>query len=101
MPEEDKLRFEEFLREKDEKVKDPEASKPDGWDDDEDGEWEAPMIDNPDYKGAWRAKRIDNPAYKGEWKAKQLDNPDFVKDVYGYSGFWDLAGHCELLRHSD
>merc|ERR1712118_31687 len=49
-----------------EKIADPEASKPDGWDDDEDGEWEAPMIDNPDYKGAWRAKRIDNPAYKGE-----------------------------------
>jgi calreticulin len=67
-----------------EKIADPEASKPDGWDDDEDGEWEAPMIDNPDYKGAWRAKRIDNPAYKGEWKAKQLDNPDFVKDVYGF-----------------
>ena len=82
----------------DEKVKDPEASKPDGWDDEEDGEWEAPMIDNPDYKGAWRAKRIDNPAYKGEWKAKQLDNPDFVKDVYGYSGFLDLAGHWKLLR---
>ena len=56
------------------------------------------MIDNPDYKGAWRAKRIDNPAYKGEWKAKQLDNPDFVKDVYGYSGFLDLAGHWKLLR---
>jgi len=67
-----------------EKVKDPEASKPEGWDDDEDGEWEAPMIDNPDYKGAWRAKRIDNPAYKGEWKAKQLDNPDFVETVYPY-----------------
>merc|ERR1712072_1026418 len=69
---------------KTEKIADPEASKPDGWDDDEDGEWEAPMIDNPDYKGAWKAKRIDNPEYKGEWKAKQLDNPDFVKDVYGY-----------------
>merc|ERR1712118_430586 len=38
------------------KVKDPEASKPDGWDDEEDGEWEA----------------------------KQLDNPDFVETVYPY-----------------
>jgi calreticulin len=66
------------------RIKDPEATKPDGWDDEEDGEWEAPMIDNPDYKGAWKAKRIDNPAYKGEWKANQLPNPDFVENVYGY-----------------
>ena len=27
------------------------AKKPDDWDDEEDGEWEAPMIDNPEYKG--------------------------------------------------
>merc|ERR1719230_2419102 len=66
------------------KIKDPSASKPDGWDDDEDGEWEAPIIDNPEYKGAWFAKRIDNPAYKGVWKPKQVDNDDFVPDVYFY-----------------
>merc|ERR1711868_35606 len=29
----------------------------------EDGEWEAPMKDNPEYKGDWKAKRIDNPEY--------------------------------------
>merc|ERR1739847_76968 len=45
------------------KIDDPEATKPDNWDDDEDGEWEPPKIDNPDYKGYWYAKRIDNPAY--------------------------------------
>merc|ERR1712118_401807 len=39
---------------KEQQIKDPEASKPDGWDDDEDGDWEAPMIDNPDYKGSWK-----------------------------------------------
>ena len=66
------------------KIKDPEATKPDGWDDDEDGEWEAPIIDNPDYKGEWAPKKIDNPEYKGEWKAKQIANADFVEDVHGY-----------------
>ena len=30
-----------------------------------DGEWEPPMIDNPDYKGEWKPRQIDNPDYKG------------------------------------
>merc|ERR1712070_1205817 len=42
---------------------DAEAKKPDDWDDEEDGEWEAPMKDNPDYKGVWEAKKIDNPEF--------------------------------------
>lgn len=29
-----------------------------------DGDWEPPMIDNPEYKGEWRPKQIDNPNYK-------------------------------------
>merc|ERR1711904_153541 len=33
------------------RIVDPEASKPSDWDDDEDGEWEAPTKDNPDFKG--------------------------------------------------
>lgn len=32
-------------------IADPEAEKPDDWDEDDDGEWEPPMIDNPEYKG--------------------------------------------------
>merc|ERR1712233_130090 len=32
-------------------------------DDEEDGEWQAPQIDNPDYKGAWVHPEIDNPDY--------------------------------------
>lgn len=36
--------------EKPEHIPDPEATKPEDWDDEMDGEWEAPMIDNPDYK---------------------------------------------------
>ena len=35
------------------------------WDDEMDGEWEPPMIDNPDYKGEWKPRQIDNPDYKG------------------------------------
>merc|ERR1711998_828087 len=30
-------------------VSDPEASKPEDWDDEDKGEWEHPMIDNPDF----------------------------------------------------
>jgi len=61
-------------------IPDPDASKPDGWDDEDDGEWEPPMIDNPDYKGEWRPKMIDNPDYKGEWVHPMIANPDYVYD---------------------
>merc|ERR1719464_1523536 len=44
-----------------EQIVDPEAEKPDDWDDEDDGEWEAPMIPNPDYKGAWKHPQIPNP----------------------------------------
>merc|ERR1712048_1466773 len=33
------------------RIVDSEAKKPDDWDDEEDGEWEAPMKDNPEFKG--------------------------------------------------
>merc|ERR1712226_1460218 len=75
---------------------DPEDAKPDDWvtdkrivDVEEDGEWEAPMKDNPEYKGDWKAKRISNPEYKGVWEAKKIDNPEFVDDdaVYKYADF--------------
>ena len=52
-------------------IADPDATKPDDWDDEDDGEWEAPMVDNPEYQGEWAPKRVANPAYKGEWKPKQ------------------------------
>merc|ERR1712166_1128219 len=68
---------------------DADAKKPDDWDDEEDGEWEAPMKDNPDYKGDWSAERISNPEYKGVWEAKKIDNPEYVDDdaVYKYAEF--------------
>merc|ERR1711941_249816 len=43
---------------------DPDAEKPEDWDDEMDGEWEAPMVNNPEFKGEWSAKQIDNPDYK-------------------------------------
>ncbi|CEM22137.1 unnamed protein product [Vitrella brassicaformis CCMP3155] len=78
-------------------VADPSSVRPEDWDDEEDGEWtaplvdnpkckvgcgkwEAPMIDNPNYKGKWTPPLIDNPNYKGEWKARQIKNPDYFVD---------------------
>jgi len=63
-----------------ENIVDPEAEKPEDWDDEDDGEWEAPTISNPEYKGEWSAKRIDNPEYKGVWVHPEIDNPAFKED---------------------
>merc|ERR1739844_566585 len=75
------------------RIVDPDAKKPDDWDDEEDGEWEAPMIDNPEYKGEWSAKRISNPAYKGFWEQKKIANPEYKDDdkLYKYSDFGFLG----------
>jgi len=42
------LYFQEW--DKPETIPDPDATKPDDWDVDMDGEWEPPMITNPEYK---------------------------------------------------
>merc|ERR1712130_303184 len=77
------------------------AKKPNDWDDEEDGDWETPMIDNPDYKGDWSVKRIANPAYKGVWEQENIANPDFKDDDnlysfadFGFLGFdlWQVKG---------
>merc|ERR1712039_1095891 len=75
------------------RIVDSDAKKPDDWDDEEDGEWEAPMKDNPEYKGDWYVKRISNPAYKGVWEAKKIANPEYVDDdsIYKYSDFGFLG----------
>merc|ERR1712151_518 len=83
------------------RIVDSEAKKPDDWDDEEDGEWEAPMKDNPEYKGEWIPKRISNPAYKGFWEQKKIANPDYKDDDnlysfadFGFLGFdlWQVKG---------
>lgn len=65
-------------------VPDPSASKPEDWDVEDDGEWEAPLVDNPACSvgcGEWKPPVIANPAYKGKWSAPMIDNPD-------YKGVW-------------
>ncbi|KAK5645271.1 hypothetical protein RI129_006571 [Pyrocoelia pectoralis] len=79
------------------KIKDPEAKKPEDWDDratisDPDDkkpeDWDKPEhIADPDatkpddwddeMDGEWEPPQIDNPEYKGEWAPKQIDNPNF------------------------
>jgi len=67
-------------------IPDPEAEKPDDWDDEEDGEWEAPTLPNPEWKGEWKPKKIPNPAYKGKWVHPEIENPAYVEDktLYRY-----------------
>jgi len=67
-------------------IPDPQAVKPEDWDDELDGEWERPLVANPDFKGEWHPKMIDNSEYKGEWVHPQIDNPDYYEDnqLYAY-----------------
>jgi calnexin len=81
-------------------IPDPEMSTPDDWDEDIQGEWEAPtipnpkcedapgcgeyeppLVKNPAYKGKWKARKIPNPDYRGPWKARQIPNPGFFEDL--------------------
>merc|ERR1711874_577409 len=71
--------------EKPEHIADPDATKPEDWDDEMDGEWEPPMIDNPDYKGAWVHPEIDNPEYNAadaEGIAKYEENCKIGFDLW-------------------
>lgn len=59
-----------------------EAAQPEDWDDEEDGEWEAPKVANPKCKeapgcGEWKRPTKSNPAYKGKWTAPLIDNPEY------------------------
>lgn len=53
-------------------IPDASATKPEDWDDSEDGEWEPPAMPNPEYKGEWRPKMIDNPNYKARLHVTRL-----------------------------
>jgi len=80
---------------KPEHIADPDATKPEDWDDEMDGEWEPPMIDNPEYKGEWKARQIDNPAYKGAWVHPEIENPEYnpdeAKDLAKYDEFCKIG----------
>jgi len=68
-------------------IRDPDANKPEDWDTELDGEWEAPLIENPAYKGEWKAKKIPNPKFKGEWVHPKIDNPEYKDDpeIYAFN----------------
>lgn len=75
-----------------ETIVDTNATKPDDWNDEMDGDWSPPVIDNPEYKGEWHPKNIPNPAYKGPWRARQIPNPEFVDDPDLYSRTFAYIG---------
>merc|ERR1711915_598478 len=75
-------------------IDDPDATKPEDWDDEMDGEWEPPMIDNPEYKGEWKARQIDNPDYKGPWVHPEIDNPEYNEEEAATLGKFDEV--CKL-----
>jgi calreticulin len=61
-------------------IPDPEARRPDDWNDEEDGEWTAPVVPNPEFKGEWKPKMIPNPKYKGAWVHPKVQNPEYKAD---------------------
>lgn len=74
-------------------IPDPDAKKPEDWDDEDDGPWEPPLIDNPEYKGEWKPKMVDNPAYKGKWEHPMIANPKYKKDEDLYKVCKDGCTH--------
>lgn len=74
-------------------IPDPDVTKPDDWDDEDDGDWEPPTIDNPDYKGPWAPKMIENPDYKGPWVNPKIPNPDYKYNDKMYSVCPDGCSH--------
>ncbi|KAA0172726.1 hypothetical protein FNF27_05826 [Cafeteria roenbergensis] len=67
------------------KIPDPEATQPEDWDEEEDGEWEPPLVSNPEYKGEWKPTMIDNPDYKGPWVHPEIPNPEYEEDDKVYA----------------
>ena len=82
-----------------EMIKDPEAAKPEDWDDEDDGEWEAPSIANPAYAGAWTQKEIDNPAYKvGQQQLQLRPGLEAVDPTLAFRDFQGLSGISSSLN---
>merc|ERR1712004_815530 len=71
----------------DARIVDASAVKPEDWDDEEDGDWEAPMIDNPDYKGVWEPKKIPNPEFKDDDSVYRYTDFSFI----GFD-LWQVKG---------
>jgi calreticulin len=60
-------------------VKDPAASKPADWDDAEDGEWEAPMIDNPKYRVSGQHQWLTTQLTKASGHPRRLLIPSMMQ----------------------
>eukprot|EP00798_Chlamydomonas_sp_ICE-L_P014992 gene14992-21050_t len=77
-------------------IRDPAASKPDEWDDREDGAWEAPKIKNPKCKvgcGKWSPPMKKNSKFKGKWEPPMIPNP-------AYKGPWvNFQKHMKNEAH--
>lgn len=88
-----------WLDDEPEFILDPFAQKPEEWNEEEDGEWqipiiknpkcdfgcgkwEAPLIPNPKYKGPWVQPVMENPNYKGEWKPRTIPNPYYYEETH-------------------
>ncbi|CAF4714521.1 unnamed protein product, partial [Rotaria magnacalcarata] len=48
------------------------------------GPWTAPMVPNPAYKGIWRAPLVDNPNYRGKWEPRKIPNPEYFEETHPY-----------------
>lgn len=101
-------------------IPDPDATRPGDWDSEMDGEWEAPLIDNPvcaeavgcgpwekplinnpNYKGKWIAPLIDNPNYQGKWKPKRIPNPDYFEDKHPFKMHTVVGGSRNRPRFNN
>lgn len=86
------------------RIRDKTAQPPPDWDEEVDGKFVPPKIDNPEYKGPWTPPLMHNPQYKGAWLAPRVTNPEYqeVEDVYlyefGYVGFdlWQTVGATQF-----
>ncbi|KAJ3089903.1 hypothetical protein HK100_007622 [Physocladia obscura] len=73
-------------------IVDADAVQPEDWDEEMDGEWEAPKVSNPEYKGEWKPKQIPNPEYKGPWVHPEISNPEYVDDAEIYHSVNSYVG---------
>lgn len=62
------------------------------------GPWKAPLISNPNYKGKWRAPLIDNPNYQGKWAPRKIPNPDFFEDLEPYKKLTSIVGRFCFMQ---
>jgi len=80
-------------------IHDKQAQRPVDWDEVVNGEWEPPLIANPqcdlggcgvwgtrnpEFRGKWKAPIIHNPAYQGKWKPHRIHNPNYFQDLKPY-----------------